>query len=109
MAQIALKNEGSNRVEIEWYSDPLQYLNITFRRADGSDIPSIPYGLLFAPYAPAPQVLRLLPGEIYQRTVNLLAVVKEGEVSAGRYSLRAIYNYDGITAISDTVEISIVK
>jgi len=105
LGQIELKNVGEASIEIRWYSDPMQYLNLIVRDPDGKNISVFCYGDQFSPYWPAPQILNLHPRESYSSTVNLLGTVKKKNMVPGSYRIQAIYNYENIKAVSEVVEI----
>jgi hypothetical protein len=104
-----LRNAGKRTVEIRWYTDPLQYLNLTVTDPHGRNVAAFPYGSQFAPSWPSPRILKLAPGESYSASVNLLGTVREEDLAPGIYHIQARYDYQGSVAVSNAVEVSLVK
>jgi hypothetical protein len=85
---------------------PLQYLNLVVKDVAGSIVSKGHYGNRFSPLAEA-YTFRLDPGRKYVQNVSLLGTVPESKQLPGRYSVQAIYQAGGLTAVSAPLEIDL--
>ncbi len=91
-------------VEIEVFMHPLQYLDLTVTGPTGATVSTHPYDHFFSPRE-KPYFLRLGPGEKYTHTVSLLGTVPEEKWLPGTYTVRAVYEYNGLRAVSEPLEV----
>ena len=103
---MELKNISRDVVEIEVTMHPLQHLRMDITNALGDPVPAAPYGHIFSPRE-APYVLRLAPGEKYTHPVSLLGTIPEEQHSPGGYTVRAVYEYNGLEAVSQPLQVHI--
>ncbi len=104
--EVEIENVSRDVVEIEVTMHPLQYLRLEITNALGDPVPAAPYGHLFSPRE-APTLLRLAPGEKYTHPVSLLGTVAEEKQSAGTYTVQAIYEYNGLRAVSQPLKVQV--
>jgi len=106
--EVEIENISPAVIEIEVGMHPLQYLDLVIKNATGKIVPGAPYGHLFSP-RDVPYILRLAPGEKYTHNVSLLGTVAESDQLPGVYSVQAVYEYNGMKAISAplTVELPV--
>jgi hypothetical protein len=99
-----LENVSEDAVEIEVFMHPLQYLDLIVIDSAGARVPSHPYGDLFSPREKS-YFLRLGPGERYTHPVSLLGNVPQEKRLPGTYTVRAVYEYHGLKAVSEPLEV----
>jgi hypothetical protein len=104
--EVEIENVSQDVVEIEVTMHPLQYLELLITDAVGEPVAAPPYGHIFSPRE-RPYVLRLAPGEKYVHNVGLLGNVPEERRLPGTYTVRAVYEYDGLRAVSDLLRVSL--
>jgi hypothetical protein len=104
---VEIENVSGEAIEIEWTMHPLQYLNLVITDAAGRPVPVPPYGWIFSPYSIHPQLFRLGPGEKYTHVVGLLGHPPKGQHPPGTYTVRAIYEYKGLRAVSEPLQVVI--
>jgi hypothetical protein len=104
--EVEIENVSPDAIEIQVAMHPLQYLDLLIRDAAGAFVPAAPYGHLFSPRE-TPYVLRLAPGEKYTHNVSLLGTVPEAEQLPGTYSVQAVYEYNGMKAISASLTVEL--
>jgi hypothetical protein len=104
--EVEIENVSADLVEIEVRMHPLQYLDLLITDAAGDVVPAAPYGHMFSPRE-HPYLLRLLPGEKYTHNVSLLGNIPEERQSPGRYTVRAVFEYNGLKAFSDPVQVEL--
>jgi hypothetical protein len=104
--EVEIENVLSGVVEIEVSTHPLQHLNLVITDVAGRPVPAPPYGHLFSPRE-QPYVFRLGPGEKYTHNVSLLGTIAEDQQSPGTYTVRAVYEYNGIRAVSEPVQVTV--
>jgi hypothetical protein len=85
---------------------PLQYLDLIVTDANGSPVPTRPYGNIFSPRGDT-YTLRLAPGEKYVHNVSLLGNMPQENERPGTYVVRAVYEYQGLRAVSDPVTVAL--
>ena len=102
--EVELENTSRDVLEIEVHSSPLQYLNLVVTDAAGKALPTSAYGDFFSPLS-KPYVLRLGPGEKFTGPVSLLGNVPREKRLPGTYTVRAVYEYNGLSAVSDPLEV----
>jgi hypothetical protein len=107
VGEVELENLSHDVVEIEWDRHPLQYLDLVIMDGAGSPVPATPYSDIFSPYSVTPQIFRLAPGEKYIHNVGLLHGVPDEKQLPGTYTVRAVYEYQGLKAVSEPVEVQI--
>lgn len=91
-------------MEIEVFMHPLQYLDLLAINSAGSSVRSHHYGHVFSPHE-KPYFLRLGPGEKYTHPVSLLGNVAQEKRLPGTYTVRAVYEYNGLRAVSEPLEV----
>jgi hypothetical protein len=104
--EVELENTSDKPVEVELQMSPLQYLNLVVRDAAGNVVSEGHYGNRFSPLAEAYR-LRLEPGQKYAHTVSLLGTVPESKQLPGKYTVQAVYQTRGWTAVSAPIEIDL--
>jgi hypothetical protein len=102
--EVELENVSEDVVEIEVFMHPLQYLNLIVVDSTGAPVPSHHYGELFSPREKS-YFLRLGPGEKYTHPVSLLGNVAQEKRLPGTYTVRAVYEYNGLRALSEPLEV----
>ena len=105
--EVELENLSQDVIEIEWDRHPLQYLHLVITDAAGSLVPATPYSDKFSPYSFTPQVFRLVPGQKYTHIVGLLGDVPEEKRLPGTYAVQAVYEYQGLKAVSEPLQVQI--
>jgi hypothetical protein len=106
LAEIELQNVSAVPLEIAYRMTVLQYLNLIVTRADGQVISQGHFGDRFAPTF-EPRRLRLEPGATFTATVHLFATVTCDRPPPGRYTIQAVYEYDGFRAVSNPVQLAV--
>jgi hypothetical protein len=91
-------------VEIEVDMHPLQYLTLAVTDTRGSPVPAPAYGNIFSPRE-QPYTFRLASGEKYTHSVSLLGLLPEEKRQPGTYVVRAIYEYNGLRAVSEPLTV----
>jgi hypothetical protein len=104
--EVELENTSSEVVEIEVRTSPLQYLDLVVTDAAGNVLSDSFYGDLFSPLA-EPYLLRLQPGERFTAPVSLLGNVPEGKWHPGEYTVQAVYDYRGVRAVSEPLQVQL--
>jgi hypothetical protein len=103
---VEIENVSSEPIEIEVTMHPLQYLNLVITDETGARVPAPPYGHLFSPRE-TPYIFRLVPGEKYTHNVSLLGLVSQEQHLPGTYTVRAVYEYNGLRAVSDPLRVEL--
>jgi hypothetical protein len=103
---VEIENISAEPIEIEVTMHPLQYLNVLVTDETGNVLPAPPYGHLFSPREGA-YVLRLAPGEKYTHNVSLLGTLIEEKQLPGTYTVRCVYEYGDLKAVSEPVRVEI--
>jgi hypothetical protein len=103
---VEIENVSADVIEIEVTMHPLQYLNLVIRDGAGNPVPAAPYGHIFSPRETS-YILRLLPGEKYTHNVSLLGTVPEGNQLPGTYTVHAVYEYNGLKAVSEPLQVEV--
>ncbi len=98
--EIELENSSLNGIEIETDMHPLQHLNLVVTDARGTVLSEGHYGDMFSPRGRI-DTFCLTPGEKYTHNVFLFENVPEEKQVAGTYTIRAVYEYKGLKAISE--------
>jgi hypothetical protein len=104
--EVEIDNVSSHVIEIEVRMHPLQYLHLEIVDACGNPVPAFPYGDFFSPRE-IPYIFRLAPGEKYIHNVGLLNGVPDEKQLPGTYTVRAVYEYPGMKAVSEPLEVQI--
>lgn len=104
--EVELENASSHPLEIEWGMHPFQHLNLLVTDDRGTTVSAWHYGNLFSPLGKI-VTLRLGPGEKYTHNVSLLGNVPEERRRPGCYTVRAVYQYRDLKAVSDPVEVQL--
>jgi hypothetical protein len=78
---------------------PLQHLNLVVKDEAGNVVSEGHYGDRFSPVA-EPYTFSLAPGQKYTHNVALLGTVPERKRLPGRYTVQAVYQARGLTAVS---------
>lgn len=105
--EVELENLSPNAIEIEWDRHPLQHLDLVITDAEGNSVPATPFSDDFSPYSVEPQIFRLAPGEKFVHNVGLLGGVPRQKQLPGTYTVRAVYKYNGHTAVSEPLEVQL--
>jgi hypothetical protein len=95
---------GLAGVEVEVRTSPLQYLNLIVADADGNVVSDSFYGDQFSPLV-EPYTFRLEPGEKFTGPISFLGNVPEKFWRPGEYTVRAVYEYNGMTAVSEPLRV----
>jgi hypothetical protein len=103
-----LENTSSAPVQIELQMSPLQHLNLVVKDAAGHVVSEGHYGDRFSPVA-EPYVFCLGPGQKYIHNVALLGTVPPEKRLPGRYTVQAIYQSRGLTAVSLPLAIDVPR
>jgi hypothetical protein len=104
--EVELENISTVPLEVEVNSSPLQYLDLTVINATGEVVSERFYGDLFSPLV-CPYTLRLEPGERYTGPVWLLGNVPKDKQLPGTYHVQAVFEYEGLRAISEPLAIEV--
>ncbi len=104
--KVELENLSATDLEIEVRTSPLQYLNLIVTDAAGDLVSNSFYGDLFSPLA-EPYTLRLQPGERFTAPVSLMGNVSEDKWQPGEYTVRAIYESNGLKAVSEPMQVQL--
>jgi hypothetical protein len=104
--EIELENTSSSVIEIENDMHPLQYLNLVVTDAQGTVLSEGHYGDNFSPRGRI-DTLRLAPGEKYSHNVGLLSTLAPEKQLPGTYTVRAVYEYNGLTAVSAPLQVQL--
>ncbi len=104
--EIELENSSPVVFEIETDRHPLQYLNLVVTDATGSVLSEGHYGDIFSPRGGI-DTLRLAPGAKYHHLVSLLETLPRAKQVPGTYTVRAVYEYNGLTAISEPLDVEL--
>lgn len=104
--EVEVENTSSDVLEIVVHTSPLQYLNLVVADAAGNVLSDSFYGDLFSPLA-EPYTLRLGPGEKFTRPVSFLGNVSKEKCQPGTYTVHAVYEYNGLKAVSEPVQVQI--
>jgi hypothetical protein len=103
---VELENVSAEAIEIEHSLHPLEYLNLAITDEAGQPVPVPPYGWIFSPHGSV-HVLRLASGEKYTHVVALLGHDPEERHRPGTYTVRAIYEYKELRAVSEPLQVVI--
>lgn len=106
--EFVLINNSSAAVEIPYNCSPLQYLNLLVRDESGALVSTYSYGEIFSPGLET-CLLRLNPGERFTHRVSLLGTVGQPLRRGGRYTITAVYHYDGMKAVSAPITVATVQ
>ncbi len=104
VGEVELENMSSTVLELEVRTSPLQYLNLVVTDAAGNVVSETHYGDLFSPL-PEPYTLKLQPGEKLTGPVSLLGNVPQEKWQPGEYTVRAVFEYNGLRAVSDPLQV----
>lgn len=105
-AEVELENLSLADLEIEYEMAVLQYLNLIVHDARGAVVSDHHFGDRFSPMENA-RLLRLRPGEKFLADVHLLATMPRGPIAPGKYTVHAVYEYNGFRAESEAVEVTV--
>jgi hypothetical protein len=105
--EVELENLSADPIEIEMFAHPLEHLDLAITDAAGRPVPAMPYGGIFSPFTPTPYIFRLAPGEKYTHCVSLLGTLPKEKRLPGSYTVRAIYDYNGLRAVSEPLQVVI--
>jgi hypothetical protein len=104
--EVEIENVSPDIIEIEVTMHPLQYLNLVITDAAGDLVHAPPYGDAFSPRE-SPYILRLAPGEKYTHNVSLLGNVPEEARLSGTFTVRAVYEYNSLRAVSEPLQVQL--
>lgn len=99
-------NLSDHTLEIAYRMTVFQFLNLVVVTPTGRVVSEGHFGDRFAPTS-EPEVLRLEPGESFAATVHLLATIRNQPVPSGTYLVQAMYEYNGLRAVSEPVEVTV--
>ncbi len=102
--EVELENTSGEVFEIEGDLGPLQHLNLLVTDSAGNLLSAWHYANLFSPIARG-YTVHLAPGGKYTHNVSLLGNVPEERRLPGCYTVRAVYQYRDLKAVSDPVEV----
>jgi hypothetical protein len=106
MGEVELENISSLPLEITYRMTPLQYLNLIVTDRAGRVVSEGRFGDRFAPTRES-FVLRLPPGGKFTASVHLLVTLPQVPVPAGTYTVQAVYEYSGVRAVSEAVQVNV--
>ena len=98
--EVELENTSGEVLEIVSHFSPFQYLDIVVRDASGRVLSEGHYGDIFSPMENA-YVWRLQPGEKLLHPVSLTAAVPQEKIAPGEYTVQAVYEHNGLRAVSE--------
>ncbi len=98
--EIELQNVSEEPIEIDVKQSLLQYLDIIVADATGRVISDGFYGDIFSPME-RPYRFRLEPGQQYVGPVNFVGNVPNEKRLPGKYTVQAVYQYEGLKAVSE--------
>lgn len=104
--EVELENVSPEVIEIIVQMMPFQYLDLIVRDSAGKVVSTSHYGDIFSPHE-KPYVFRLQPGEKYTGPVSLVGNVPKDKQLPGRYSVHAVYEYEGVKAVSEPLEVQL--
>jgi hypothetical protein len=104
--EVELENTSADVLEIELQMSPFQHLNLVVTDAAGRVVSEGHYGDRFSPLE-EPYVFRLQPGEKYTGSVSLLGTVPEQKRLPGTYTVRAVYEYKRLIAVSEPFHVQL--
>jgi hypothetical protein len=104
--EVEIENISPEVIEIEVTMHPLQYLDMEITDAAGNLIPAAPYGHIFSPCG-TPYTFRLAPGEKYTHNVSLFGTLPQEKRLPGTYTVRAVYEYNGLKAVSEPLQVQL--
>jgi hypothetical protein len=102
--EVELHNATGETVEIHFDRHPLQYFDLVVLDSGGATVSARPYGDIFSPLGKI-STLRLPPGEKYTHNVSLLGNLPEEQRRPGDYSVRGVFDYNGMRAVSEPVAV----
>jgi hypothetical protein len=106
--EVELESVSDVPIAIEVSMHPLQYLDLIVTDAKGSQVPTRPYGNIFSPRGET-YTFRLAPGEKYIHNVSLLGNLPQEDERPGTYVVRAIYEYQGLRAVSEPLTVTLLE
>jgi hypothetical protein len=98
--EVELENISTEVLEIEYRMSFIQYLNVIVTDSRGHVLSEGHYGDIFSPME-KPDVWRLQPGEKFIHPVSLTGKVPRDKLPPGEYTVRAVYEYNGLRAVSE--------
>jgi hypothetical protein len=104
VGELELENQSPAIIDVEHTMTPLQFLDLIVTGPDGAVISTGHFADRFSPSL-EPSVQRLSPGATYLWQVPLLGTVPAENRRPGTYHVRAVYEYNGMRAVSEPVEI----
>src|SRR5262245_23797130 len=105
-AEVELESCAGTPLDILVQCSLWQYLDLVVEDADGRTVSEWHYGNIFSPLE-HPYTLRIGPAEKRAANVLLLANVPEEARRPGRYSVRAVFAYDGLRAESEPLWVDV--
>jgi len=104
--EVELENTSSSVLEFEVRASPLQYLNLIVTDAAGNVVSASFYGDLFSPL-PEAYTFGLQPGEKFTGPISFMGNVPEARQLPGEYTVRAVYECNGLRAISEPLRVQL--
>ncbi len=104
--EIELENSSPSVLAIETDMHPLQYLNLVVTDASGGVLSEGHYGDIFSPRGRT-DTLQLAPGAKYNHLVSLLGTLPQAKRVPGTYSVQAVYEYNGLRAVSEPLTVEL--
>jgi hypothetical protein len=106
MAEVELENVSGTPLDIAYWMTELHHLNLLVRDAEGKVVSQGHFGDRFAPTR-EPSILHLEPGEKFTAYVHLFATMRVDPVPPGTYAVEAVYEYNGLRAVSEPVQVTV--
>ncbi len=106
MAEVELENVSESPLEILYWMTELHHLNLVVTDATGTVVSRGHFGDRFAPTC-EPSILRLGPGEKFAANVHFFATMPIYPPPPGTYSVTAVYEYEGLRAVSEPVQVTV--
>jgi hypothetical protein len=104
--EVELENTSAGVADIEADMHPLRHLNLVVTAADGTVVSNGSYGDIFSPSGET-RTLRLVPGAKFTHNVSLLGNVPEEKRKPGSYTIQAVYQSRGLTAVSAPLQLDL--
>jgi hypothetical protein len=108
MGEVELENCSDAPLQIEYTMTPLQFLELEVTGPGGTILSEGHFSDRFSPMR-EPAVLRLLPGEKFTANVALLATVPRDKRLPGRYTVQAVYGFQGRKVLAEPLALELAN